>query len=108
MREQLAQATGRPSRLSTRARTDADKILWHLQAWVSPAVRDALVIPPDTIVRLRRSIYHVIVRNLLALELPVVGLIIALLAVPGIPRPVQVAVPVVALILAFLPLRLRR
>jgi hypothetical protein len=108
MRDQLAQATGRQSRLSTRAKDESEKILWHLQAWMSPAVRDALVIPPDTVVRLRRSVPDALLKHLLALELPVGGLTIAVLAIPGVPWPVQVVVPIVALVLALLPLRLPR
>ena len=47
MRDQFAQRTGRQSRLSTRAKAGDDaKILWHLQTWLSPSVRHALVIPP--------------------------------------------------------------
>jgi hypothetical protein len=108
MRDQLAQATGRQSRLATRAKNDNEKILWHLQAWTSPAVRDALVIPPDTVVRVRRSISNAVLRHLLALELPVGGLVIAVVAIPGIPWPFQVLIPLVALVVAFLPLRLSR
>jgi hypothetical protein len=108
MRDQLAQITGRQSRLATRARVGTGKILWHLQVWVSPAVRDALVIPPDTIVRLRRSVVHVVLRHFLALLLPVGGLTIAVLAIPGIPWPLQVLLPLLALVLAFVPVRLAR
>jgi hypothetical protein len=106
MRAQLAHATGRQSRLATRAATQTGAILWHLQVWVSPAVRDALVIPPDTVVRLRRSVFHLVLRNLIALQLPVAALVIAGLAVPGLHWAVWVLVPIVALILAFVPLRL--
>jgi hypothetical protein len=108
MRNQLAQATGRQSRLATRAASDPDAILWHLQVWLSPAVRDALVIPPDTVVRLRRSVFHLVLRNLIALPLPIAGLIIAALAVPGLPWAIWIVVPILAVILAFVPLRLPR
>lgn len=108
MRDQLAQRTGRQSRLSTRARIETETLLWHLQAWLSPAVRDALVIPPDTVVRVRRNILHAIRRHLLALVVPVGGLTIAVLAIPGVPLALQIIVPLAALLLAFLPVRLPR
>jgi hypothetical protein len=106
MRGQLAQATGRQSRLATRAASEGGEILWHLQVWVSPAVRDSLVIPPDTVVRLRRSVFHLVLRNLIALQIPVAGLLIAALAIPDVPWFVWIVVPVLAVILAFVPLRL--
>jgi hypothetical protein len=108
MRTQLAHATGRQSRLATRAATAPGAILWHLQVWVSPAVRDALVIPPDTVVRLRRSVFHLVLRNLIALQIPVAGLIIAGLAIEDLHWAVWVVVPILALVLAFVPLRLSR
>jgi hypothetical protein len=107
MRVQLAQATGRQSRLATRATSAGGEMLWHLQVWVSPAVRDVLVIPPDTVVRLRRSVFHLMLRNLFALQIPVAGLLIAALAV-DVHWVVWVLVPLLAVILAFVPLRLAR
>jgi hypothetical protein len=109
MRDQLAERTGRQSRLSTRAKTGGDApILWHLQAWLSPSVREALVIPPDTVVRIRRSIRHAFLSHLLALELPVGGLTLAVLAIPDTPLWAKITVPIVALVLALVPLRVAR
>jgi hypothetical protein len=80
----------------------------HLQAWLSPSVRDALVIPPNSVVRLRRSLPHLLLRNLLALQLPIAGLVIAALAVPDVPKWVWLVVAPIAVMLAFIPLRLRQ
>lgn len=109
MRDQLAQTTGRQSRLSTRARMEENaNILWHLQAWLSPRVRDSLTIPPDTVVRVRRSVRHALLRYLIVLELPVGGLIVAVLAIPGVPLWAKILVPVSALLVALIPLRVSR
>lgn len=109
MRAQLAETTGHQARLSTRPGGDhVGPILWHLQAWLSPSVRADLIIPPDTVVRVRRSIRHAFLRYLLALEVPVGGLIIAVLAIPGVPLWLKIAGPIAAFVIALIPLRVSR
>jgi hypothetical protein len=69
-------------------------------------VRYHLEIPPDTVVRLRRSVLHLVGRNALTLSLPFIGLAIAALAVPGVPTWIWAVVLTLALVLALVPLRL--
>ena len=71
-------------------------------------MRNALVIPPDTIVRLRRSVVHLLMRNLISLQLPVVGLLLAMTAVSDMPLWLWFVVPLLTVVLAFVPLRLSR
>ena len=81
---------------------------WHLQVWLSPEIRRELGIPADTIVTIRRSVAHFAMKNLIALEIPVAGLIIAAFAIPQVLRSWWI-IPVfllVMLVLAFIPLRL--
>jgi hypothetical protein len=85
---------------------------WHLQAWVSPEIRRELGIPADTIVTLRRSVPYLVARNLVTLEIPVAGLIIAFFAIPagGLQsRWWWIPIFVIAtVIFAFIPLKLPR
>jgi hypothetical protein len=81
---------------------------WHLQVWLSPEIRRELGIPADTIVTVRRSVARFAAKNLIALEIPVAGLIIAAVAIPQVQRWWWI-IPVVlftVLVLAFAPLRL--
>jgi hypothetical protein len=78
----------------------------HLLVWVSPTVRYRLTMPPDTIVRLRRSLPHVLAGRATALSLPFAGLIIAALAVPSISWWVWLITFGIVLLLAIIPVRL--
>lgn len=106
MHLQLSEATGYQARQSTGDVESRIATPTHLQAWMSPSVRAVLDVPPDTVVRIRRSIPHTLAKNASALALPIAGLVLAALAIPGA---LQVAawalVPVV--VLTLLPLRIR-
>ena len=107
MRDQLGETTGKQSRLSTAPALTEKELLWHMQAWLSPSVRQALSIPPNTVVRVRRNVTKLLAKNLVALPLPVGGLLIAGFAVPGVSPFVWVGVGVLVVLLAFVPLRVR-
>jgi hypothetical protein len=47
-------------------------------------VRDRLGIPPDTIVLLRRNLQHAVLRGASNHILPIAGLFVGVLAVPGV------------------------
>jgi hypothetical protein len=79
----------------------------HLLVWVSPTVRYRLAMPPDTIVRLRRSLPHVLAGRATSLSLPTAGLIIAALAVPGVRWWVWLITFGMVLLLAIIPVSLQ-
>jgi hypothetical protein len=84
MHDQLREATGMQSR---EAVVDAERRLRvpvHLRVAVSFSVRDRLGIPPDTIVLLRRNLQHAVLRGASNHILPIAGLFVGVLAVPGV------------------------
>jgi hypothetical protein len=82
------------------------KVPPHLLVWVSPTVRYGLEMPPDTIVRLRRSLPHVLASRATSLSIPFAGLVIAALAVPNVAWWLWLITFGVVLLLAIIPVRL--
>ena len=76
-----------------------------MQAWLSSTVRHGLNIPPDSIVRIRRSVGYMLQKNAALLALPVAGLALAFFAIPGVPGWAWVGIPVVIGI-SLLPIRM--
>ena len=107
MRYQLNEETGYQQRLDTESKSHRAFVPEHLRVWVAASVRDKLNIPPDSTVRLRRSVRHLLVRNLSTLAFPLTALVIAMAAVPGVPWFVWAGVGAIVLVLSALPLRLR-
>jgi hypothetical protein len=107
MRAQLSESTGVQARLTTGDLSARLETPQHLQAWVSSSVRDRLNIPPDSIVRIRRSIRHTLAKNAALLALPVAGVVFAAWAIPAISWWALLAVPPI-LAFSFLPVRMRR
>jgi hypothetical protein len=105
MHAQFAESTGSQSRESWGDIEARQEIPHHLQAWVSLSVRHKLDIPPDSIVRLRRSITRTFAKHSALLSLPLAGLALAALAVPDIRMYVVAAVPVFAFF-ALAPIRM--
>ncbi|KQQ06059.1 hypothetical protein ASG06_05910 [Rathayibacter sp. Leaf185] len=109
MEEQFSETTGQQVRASTpsahvesRLRTPA-----HLRVWVSPTVRQALNIPSDTVVRVRRSVPHLLVMNSSRLALSIAALIVGGLAVPNVHFGLWLVLSAALLMLTLAPLRLR-
>ena len=103
---QLAEDTGKQLRDSTSDPMLRLETPEHLRAWVSSSVRHALEIPPDTVVRLRRSIRHTMIRSASASAVPAVGLVIAAAAL-DLSWWVWLSATVLLLVLVGLPLRLK-
>jgi hypothetical protein len=106
MDQQLRETTGMQSRATLTDPASRAAVPSHLRAWVSPTVRHSIAIPPDTVIRLRRSVRHVVGRNAASLTLPFAALAVAALAVPGVPSWIWIIVLAITLILTLLPLRL--
>lgn len=103
---QLAESTGKQLRQSTSDPALRSKTPAHLRVWVSSSVRFALGVPPDTIVRLRRSIRHVLIRSASVAAVPAVGLVVAAAAL-DLPWWLWLSATVMLLFLVGLPLRLK-
>ncbi len=84
MRAQLGEKTGHQSRASVGDVAARLSVPEHLQAWTSSTLRHELGIPPDTLVRIRRSVGHVVAKNAALLALPVTGVVFAAAAIPGV------------------------
>lgn len=93
MRAQLAETTGSQSRESSGDIQARGEVPHHLQAWLSSSVRHQLQIPPDSIVRLRRSTTRTLAKHSALISLPLAGLVFAALAVPDIGVLALAAVP---------------
>ena len=87
--------------------TSRTRIPPHLLVWVSPTVRYRLDCPPDTIVRLRRSLPDVLANHATSLSLPFAALVVAMLAVPNVQWWLWLIVFGIVMFLAFIPVRLR-
>lgn len=98
MHAQFAETTGSQSRESWGDIEARREIPHHLQAWLSSSVRHQLDIPPDSIVRLRRSTTRTLAKHSALLSLPLAGLVLAALAVPDIGVFALAAVPPVVLL----------
>ena len=105
MAEQLGEATGRQTRASLTDVASRLQTPQHLRIWVSSNARKALGIPPDTVVRVRRSLPHLCMRQVSYAALPAAGLIIAALAVPNVAAWVWVLATLLVVALVALPLR---
>lgn len=84
MDAQLREATGRQTRrtlnnISARQETPA-----HLRLWVSARVRSRLGIPPDTVVRVRRSVRHMLMLSAASAAFPLAALVVGMVAIPTI------------------------
>lgn len=79
----------------------------HLRVWVSSRVRSDLGIPVDTVVRIRRSLGHVVLGQTSTLAFPVAGLFIAAIAVPDVWWFWWLCLLVVVIVLAIVPTRLK-
>jgi hypothetical protein len=107
MRKQLEESTGLQERLSTGDAENRKFVPEHMRVWVAASVRSRLNIPPDSTVRLRRSISHLAMGNLSVLSLPLAALVVAAAAAPSVDWSVWAGLVVLVIILSGLPLRLR-
>jgi hypothetical protein len=82
MEEQLAEKSGRQIRSSICDITSRTVSPPHIRVWVSASVRFALGAPPDTVIRLRRSIRHFAFKAAASVAIPLTALIVAMAAVP--------------------------
>jgi hypothetical protein len=107
MRRQLQESTGLQERLSTGDVENRKVVPEHMRVWVAARVRSRMNIPPDSTVRLRRSVRHLVLGNLSALSIPLAALVLAAAAAPTVHWSVWAALMAVVVLLSGLPLRLR-
>jgi hypothetical protein len=107
MRKQLEESTGLQERLSTGDFENRKIVPEHMRVWVAASVRSRLNIPPDSTVRLRRSIRHLVLANLSVLSIPLAALVVAAAAAPSVHWSVWAGLVVLVVVLSGLPLRLR-
>lgn len=107
MRKQLEETTGLQERLSTGDVENRKLVPEHMRVWVAASVRSKLNIPPDSTVRLRRSVRHLVLGNLSTLSIPLAALVVAAAAAPSVHWSVWVGLVAVVVLLSGLPLRLR-
>lgn len=107
MREQLTDKSGWMARLSVGSADDRLRVPEHLRVWVSSRVRYKLQIPPDTVVRVRRSIPHAIRDHAFTLSLPVAGFLVAAFALERVSPYWVIVLSGVVLGLTFLSFRRR-
>ena len=107
MTEQLGDSTGLIERAPAEHGVQEGRLLvpWFMQAWTSVAVRTRLGVPPDAVVRVRRSLLHSVQRNAVTLPLPVLSLFIAGLAIPGVAWTTWALLGGLVGVLSFFPLR---
>jgi hypothetical protein len=104
---QLIGATGAQLRVETGSVESRIKSPEHLRVALSSTVRSALEIPPDTVVRLRRSLPFMLRKNAALLSIPVTGLFVAIIAVPDVPKWYAAAFVVLVTALTGISLRLK-
>lgn len=80
----------------------------HLLVRVSATSRQVLGMPPVTVVELRRRLRPLVLRQLNALLTPLLGLLLASVAIEGLPVGGLVAAGVAVVVLGLAPLRLSR
>jgi hypothetical protein len=107
MIQQLSETTGHQWRQSQSGGAQLLTVPLHLRVSVSPTTRTALKMPVNTIVRIRRSVPHLLRKNALLLSIPLIGILVAVVAIPGLPVWAVVAAPLATAVLAFAPLRVR-
>ncbi len=107
MEEQLTEKTGFQSRATWADVESRKSTPDHLRVWVSSTARRSLGVPPDTVVRVRRSLPHVLLRNSASATVPSAALVIGALAVPGIPLGVWFGAALFVVIMTAIPLILR-
>lgn len=107
MRKQLGEKTGHQARQSIGDVATRLDVPEHLRAWVSSQIRFRLQIPPDTVVRLRRSIPHTLLKHAFALALPAAGFVVAALALSRVPWYWAAALSVVVILATLASIRRR-
>lgn len=108
MNEQLEEKTGRQTRVTLTGKSSRLKTPQHLRAWTSSEVRYQLDIPPDTLIRIRRSTRHLMMRCAALFAFPVAGLLVAFFAIPSMPWPVWVLGTIFVMIISILPVRMSK
>lgn len=107
MEKQLTEATGSQYRDPTGTVESRIKSPEHLRVWVSSTVRSELEIPPDTVVRLRRSLPHLLAKNTALLAIPATGWFLSLIAKPNLSWQIALTFAVIAIGLIVIPLRMK-
>lgn len=79
----------------------------HIKAWASARVRTELSIQPDSIIRLRRSVSHQLMKHLSRLSIPLAGTFIAFMAIPKMSAWALTVATSVIVWLTFIPVRVR-
>jgi hypothetical protein len=105
MDAQLSESTGRQARTTLTDIASRTVTPEHLRIWVSSTTRVQLGIPPDTLVRVRRSLADLLLRHASTAAVPAAGLIIAALAVPSVAWWVWVVASLFVLLLVLIPIR---
>jgi hypothetical protein len=109
MEEQLRETTGAQLRIRAGDITTRLNSPQHLRVWVSARIRNDLQMPSDSVLRVRRSLRHLMVKNLPQLPIPLTGLVLAAWAIPDLKAKwLAVAVLMAVVLLALMPPLRRR